>query len=293
MKVVRLLVLVLLLPVIALVQIEIDRRFGAAARQDQTLYVSSGEYLKKMVPGFENVLADIYWLRTVQYFGREHLFATDSRFDLLYPLVDITTTLDPRLTKAYKYGAIFLCEWKPVGKGDAPAGIRILEKGVRAQPNNWRLRQDLGYFRYLFLDDAEGGAAILFEAAKLPGAPYWLVNLGETILLKGKGPGTDRRGAREMWRRIYEQEEDKGLLRDNALQNILRLDALDAVDALNTEVEHFKTRNGRFPREPGELASLGREIRNLSDPTGVPFDYDPERGKFRIGSGSKLWRGDR
>jgi hypothetical protein len=68
------------------------------------LYLWSGEHVKRLVPGFENLAADLYWLRTVQYFGGQRLFVSDKRFELLRPLIDITTTLDPRLEIAYRYG---------------------------------------------------------------------------------------------------------------------------------------------------------------------------------------------
>lgn len=276
----------LLIPAIPLVQIQVDRRLGAFRPQEEVLYLSSGEHLKKFFPGFEDLLADIYWLRTVQYFGSQRVFSEEKRFDLLFPLVDITTTLDSRLRIAYKYGAVFLCEPRPLGKGDCQAGLRILEKGTRALPNDWRLRQDLGYFRYIFLKDAKGGAEILLEAAKIPGAAFWLVNLAEVILAKGE----DRQTAREIWRRIYEQEE-QGSLRDNARDNLQRLDALDAVDALNAFVDRFRTRSGRVPRSLEEIVAAGVDPRLLADPTGVPFEYDPAAGRFWMARQSRLWIG--
>ena len=75
----------------------------------------SGEQVKRLVPGFRSLAADIYWLRTVQYFGAERLFSPGKRFELLEPLTEITTTLDPRLEVAYRYGAIFLGERVPLG----------------------------------------------------------------------------------------------------------------------------------------------------------------------------------
>ena len=106
--------LLLVAPLVPWSQAEIDRRFGRYRAQQEVLYLWSGEHVKRMLPGFEALAADVYWLRTVQYFGGERLFAQDKRFELLRPLVDITTTLDPRLEIAYRYGAIFLSEPPPV-----------------------------------------------------------------------------------------------------------------------------------------------------------------------------------
>ena len=98
-------------------QARIDRLAGAFRAQDEVLYLWSGEHVKRLVPGFESLAADVYWLRTVQYYGGQRRFATDKPFDLLRPLIDITTTLDPRLEIAYRYGAIFLSEPPPTGAG--------------------------------------------------------------------------------------------------------------------------------------------------------------------------------
>jgi len=113
----------LLVPAIVAVQRDIDRRFSSEATRLKELQVWSGETIRRMAPGFEDALADLYWLRTVQYYGSERRFNTESHFPLLQPLVEITTTLDPRLVLAYRYGAVFLAEPYPVGAGRPEAGL--------------------------------------------------------------------------------------------------------------------------------------------------------------------------
>ena len=122
-----------------------------------------------LFPGFEGLAADVYWLRTVQYFGGQKAFTQGRDFALLRPLIEITTTLDPRLEIAYRYGAMFLSESPPGGAGRPKEGIEVLEKGARNLPGSWRLRQHLGFFHFLYLKDAHTAAAVLEEAAELPG----------------------------------------------------------------------------------------------------------------------------
>jgi len=95
------------------------------------------------------------------------------------------TDLDPRLQIAYRYGAIFLSEKPPVGAGDPQAGVAILEKGVRNNPLNWRLRQDLGFLIFTFLGDAKRGADVLMEAARLPALPSGSSRWPRQILYRG------------------------------------------------------------------------------------------------------------
>ena len=117
------LLLVLLLPAVPWTQAQVDRRAGEFRAQEEVLYLWSGTQVKRLFPGFEGLAADIYWLRTVQYFGGQRLFAAHKRFELLRPLIDVTTTLDPRLEIAYRYGAIFLSEPPPTGAGRPREGV--------------------------------------------------------------------------------------------------------------------------------------------------------------------------
>src|SRR5262249_38045918 len=103
------------------IQRAIDGMLGGFGAEDRSTYLWSPAHVKRMAAGFDNVVADIYWLRTVQYFGGQRLFARSRRFELLLPLIDVTTTLDPRLEIAYRYGAIFLCEPSPIGAGRSDA----------------------------------------------------------------------------------------------------------------------------------------------------------------------------
>ena len=96
----------------------VDARRGRVPGPGGGLYLWSGQHVRRLVPGLRDLLADIYWLRTVQYFGGQRAFAKDKQFELLEPLTDITTTLDPRMEIAYRYGAIFLAEPHPVGAGE-------------------------------------------------------------------------------------------------------------------------------------------------------------------------------
>jgi hypothetical protein len=281
------LVIALLVPLVPWSQSRVDRRIGAYRAQEEVLYLWSGEHVKRLFPGFEALAADIYWLRTVQYFGGERLFSREKRFELLRPLVDITTTLDPRLEIAYRYGAIFLCEPPPTGAGRPREGIEVLEKGVRNLPLSWRLRQDLGFFHFLFLNDAPRAASILLEAADIPGAAFWLRSLAADVLAKGG----DRAGSRLMWQRMFEQAEP-GIIRENARVRLQIFDSLDRADRLAALVAAFQRRIGRRPRRLEELRAAGLHPEPPVDMAGVPLGYDVETGRVFIQKQSPMWRPD-
>jgi hypothetical protein len=278
--------LVLLGAVAPWIQSQVDERTGPFRKTSEVLYLWSGQQVTRLVPGFRNLAADLYWMRTVQYFGGQRHFAEGKNFDLLHPLVDIATTLDPRLEIAYRYGAVFLCEPRPGGAGLPHEGIALLEKGSRAQPGNWRIRQDLGFFTYLFLHDAKTASRILMEAAQIPGAAFWLRSLAADTLVHGG----DRQDARRMWQTILETSSDSPILRANAESRLKNLDALDEAEAIERLVSEFAARRGRPPAELQELVGAGLLREPAVDSAGVPFEYDPTSGTVTLARTSPLWR---
>ena len=267
-------------------QARVDRARSSHA-EDASLYLWKGEQVKRLVPGFEQLAADIYWLRTVQYFGGERVFSRDKRFDLLYPLIEITTTLDPRMEIAYRYGAVFLAEQRPIGAGRPDLGVAVLERGVRNNPGSWRLHQELGFFHFVYRHDAKRAAEILVNASQIPGAGYWLKNLAADLL----GRGGERAIALRMWREMYANAEP-GAIRENARLHVMVLEAGEAVDRLGAEVEEFRRRAGRRPASLGELQASGLTRGPLVDAAGLPFEYDVESGRVTVSRRSYLRRDD-
>ncbi len=128
----------------------LDAQRRAPEAIEESLYLTSGRTLKRASLGFDGLLADLYWIRTVQYFGRElerqrsKSNAIDLRqMRLLDQLLEITTDLDPHHLPAYRLRAFFLRYIDP------EKAIRFTGQGIGNNPDQWRLYQDLGfiYFR--------------------------------------------------------------------------------------------------------------------------------------------------
>lgn len=275
----RALVALALAALVPWLQARLDARLGTFRSQEDVLYVWSGERVRRLAPGLDNVMADLYWIRTIQYFGGTRAFSKERRFELLEPLIDITVTLDPRFDVAYRYGATFLSEAPPFGAGRPEAGIRLLERGARHLPNAWILQQNLGFFTYLYLRDGERAAAALLRARQVPGAPVWLETLAADLL--GKGGRRDQ--ARQMWQRLYEQSE--GPMRENARYRLDLMAAEDLLEGWDQRVQRFHESLGRWPRRLDEAAG---DLPSL-DPTGVPLAYDAGSGRAGVARKSSIW----
>jgi hypothetical protein len=274
----------MLLPAVPLAQMRVDRALGSSRSQEEVLYLWSGDHVKRLCLGFEGVMADVYWLRTVQYFGGQRAFSLSEDFSLLEPLIDITVSLDPRFEIAYRYGAIFLSEPRPLGAGRPEAGVALLRRATEALPGSWRLRQELGFFTYMFLADHEAAAEVLLEAAEIPGSPYWLKTMAGSIL----GKGGKRQIARRIWQELYDRAE-AGVMKEIAHLNLQRLDAKDLAEALEQQVALFLGNTGRLPGSLTELRTAGLLAFVPQDPTGVELSYDPETGRVAVSRDSTLW----
>ncbi|HEY7409245.1 MAG TPA: hypothetical protein VII13_00805 [Vicinamibacteria bacterium] len=284
MRALPLLVAAALAVLVPRAQDELDRLRAQDARERAVLYVRSGDRLRRLAPGFRSLLADLYWLRTVQYYGAQIAYSKEKKFELLQPLVTITTRLDPRFELAYRYGATFLAEPPPRGAGQPEAAVALLERGARALPDSWRVRQDLGFSHFFYLDDAATASRVLLDASRIPGAPYWLVTLAAELLRRGG----ERETSRLLWQQIYEQA-DEAPIKENARMHVLQIEAADTADAIGRAVEEFARQRGRRPASLPELKASGWPDLPLYDPGATPFEYDPATGQVAVSRRSPVW----
>jgi tetratricopeptide (TPR) repeat protein len=264
-------------------QIARDRVYAGQSRETaRILYVQSGEAVKRLALDFDALWADVYWIRAIQHYGGERLHDVGRRnYELLFPLVDLTTTLDPYFSIAYRFGAIFLSEAPPGGPGRPDQAIALLRKGVAAQPGKWQYPHDIAFVYYWHFRDFDTAAMWFQRAAELRDAPNWLKPLAASVL----GAGSDRASARFLWNQILQSEEE--WLRRNAARALSQLDAVDAVDQLQTIVN-------RFPPPAGGQYSWDdlvrrRVLRGIPlDPVGTPFELDPATGRVSLSRSSSL-----
>ena len=207
------------------------------------LWFRSGEAVKRMALGYDAVVADLYWMRAVVYYGGQRLKTTATpNYDLLYSLLDLVTTLDPRFNIAYRFGAIFLAEAYPSGPGRPDQAVALLQRGID-RTGRWEYMHDIGFVYYWWLRDYPKAAEWFDRAAAVPGSPAWLKPLAATTL----AVGGDRHSSRTMWQQLHDSS-DTEWLRSNAEFRLMQLDAMDRLDALNAAAERYATGVGRVAR---------------------------------------------
>jgi tetratricopeptide (TPR) repeat protein len=238
---------------------------------DDVLYVRGGTAVARAALGFDAILADVYWIRAIQHFGgTRRAEGGDKSYKLLYPLLDLTTTLDPHFTIAYRFGSIFLSESYPAGPGRTDLAIALLERGLAADPTRWQYAQDAGFVHYWWRQDYKAAAEWFDRASRIEGAPWWLRSMAATTLAEGG----DRRSSRQLWQQLYETTDDKWV-KDNAQLKLAQLRALDDIDALTLMVRRFAGARGRPPASWHELVAARWLAGIPLDPSGTPYELWP------------------
>ena len=246
---------------------------------DESLYLN-GKTARRISLGFNGLMADWYWMRSLQYVGKKVIntpedVSIDSlgqlNLKLLAPLLDTATTLDPEFMDPYEYAAMVL------PSVDVQQAIRITQKGIDANPNAWKLYHHLGYI-YWQQHDYQAASEMYGRGAQIPGAPAWM----EAMKAKMFGDGGSRATAREIYKRMYEQAGEEQV-KEMARKRLLQLDSFDQRDALRKLFAAYKTRTGKCPDSWREMEPVLRALRIPVDQSGAPLD--PSRTAYVLKAG--------
>jgi tetratricopeptide (TPR) repeat protein len=274
-----------LLAAAAAVQAVRDRRYGELGGPRDALYVRSGAAVGRLALSFDALVADVYWIRALQYFGRTRLSNDpDKSYADLYPLLDLTTTLDPQFSIAYRFGAVFLSEGYPDGPSEPHRAIELLQKGFRHNPTRWEFLHDIAFVYYWWLEDYEQAARWFERASQVPGAPEWLGPLAAVTLARGG----DRENSRLLWRRLLESAEHE-YLRRAAEHRLIQLAVMDQLDQLESILQRYRVRYGEQPRTWAPLVDQGWLRDVPADPDGVPYIIDAGTGRPTVDPTSRFY----
>ena len=247
----------------------LDRERNAATIED-VLYISSPTLLKRMSLGYDGLLADIYWTRAVQYFG-DKLTRGSEHFDLLAPLLEITTTLDPHLLVAYEYGANFLAPKIPGGAGQPERAIKLAEFGIRNNPNQWHLYYDLGFIYYMELGDYANAEKAFADGAKVPNA-HQVMSIMAAKMAEHAG---NLQTARLMWQTTFQTTHDANV-KSNAVAHLNALQVDEDVTRLEELVLRYREKAGDLPQSFSDLTAANLLHGIPVDPLGHTYKLMPD-----------------
>jgi hypothetical protein len=243
----------------------IDARLASLHQEEDDLVLRSGPLLKMISLEYGPLVADLYWTRVVQYYGDKRA-RHDTNLELLWPLLDVTTTLDPNLVPPYRFGSTFLAEPPPRGANRPELAVEFLKRGIRANPDEWRLYEDLGFVYYFNLHDSPQAGAAFLQGSRNPKAPIWMKILAAKVAEQGETPETSV----FLWNEIYNSATNDDV-KQNALTHLRLLKARSDCDALDALIAEFTKRSGHAPTELRELVQAGMLPQVPVDPVGHPY----------------------
>ncbi|MEO6590013.1 MAG: hypothetical protein ABIP06_11990 [Pyrinomonadaceae bacterium] len=246
-----------------------------------------GSQMKGYALGTEGLIADWYWMKSLQYIGDKMMKnkaelnindLTPLNPRLLYPYLDNASDLDPQFIELYSYGAMLLPAI------DHYQAIQIVQKGIKNNPDEWRLYHYLGYI-YWKIGVFDKAAQAYEKGSTIEGAPDWM----KLMSAKVRGDGGSRDTARLIYSQMLEQAADEST-KESARIRLLQLDSLDERDAVRAVLKKFRENNNRCANNWREILPLlqsvklptGKDFRvdgssNLVDPSDAPYLLNKEK----------------
>jgi tetratricopeptide (TPR) repeat protein len=262
-------------------QVRIDLAKNAAGTEQDLLALRSGTIVKALSLEYAPLMAAMYWTRVVQYFGEKHRLH-QTNLDLLWPLLDITTTLDPHLMPAYRFGSMFLSDSPPRGEGRPDLAVKLLERGIKANPDQWRLYQDLGNVYYFDAKDYSKASQAFAEGSKNPGAFLWMKVMAAKIAGEGESPETSY----FLWLQVYQTTTD-AQVKKNAEEHLKLMKVQLDLKEINRLADEFEKRTSHRPTRISELVQAGLLREPPRDPASYPYVIGID-GKAELNSESPM-----
>jgi hypothetical protein len=262
-------------------QERIDVQQSAVESEDDQVLLRSSKLVKGLSLEYAPLVADIYWTRVVQYFGNKHA-GQQIDLRLLWPLLDVTSELDPQLMPVYHFGSTFLSDAPPHGAGRPDLAVRLLERGLRANPEEWRLYYDLGFVYYFDMKDYPKASAALYEGSKNPQAFIWMKAMAAKVATEGNST----EASNFLWQDVYNTTKDP-LVKENALRHLQLLRAEEDRKQIDVAAAEYQKRFGRRPGRLSELVQSGLLRGEPVDALGYPYVLS-EAGKAELNLESPL-----
>ena len=142
---------------------------SASARTERILYVRSGEAVRRLALDFDALAADVYWIRAIQHYGGDRLLgAARGEVRTAYPLLDLTTTLDPYFTIAYASARFFSAKRRPEGPAGPTRRSRCSQGASPLSPRSGSTTTTSPSSHYWHLRDFQAAANWFQRAAEQP-----------------------------------------------------------------------------------------------------------------------------
>lgn len=235
----------LLLGTSAIIQIKYDEiEHPQNIFTTETRYILPTFIVKNFSFGFNNIIADLYWVKAIQDFS-----IWDGKDSFYLQEYKNIATLDPKFSYPYLLGILTFTS-KSAGEKVMKAHILetiepVSQIGIENLPNNWEIPFYLGT-GFQLTKNPEKALYYLKIAASNPDAPDLIRNVYKSYL---KNAIFGDVAAREFIKAIYDtttSSTTKKILEDGLMVNDLK-------DIIQSIVNNYKTKYGVYPTSIDDL----------------------------------------
>ena len=252
----------------------------AARKERETLYLPTGKGLKHFGFGYTNMLANLIWFNTINYFGKHH--KTDQKYDWFFHMCKLTTSLDPHAPKVTEFCGNMLA-WEV---HTPEKSIEILSKTIKQRPEDWVLYYLRGSINMSFLDNIEDANKDYLKASNYPEAPALITRLAAKSLIELEKPQA-----------AVDFLEDKiANSKDLETREALKIRLLEAqnelyIFILENAITKYRSLYSKNPPDLGTLKDAGLVKEIVKDPLGGEYRYDPVTNTVSSEAGIKRIKG--
>lgn len=225
-------------------------------------FVPRPETIKYMTLGYENVMADLLWVRAIQYYGSKFSRMKDHPDDW-YRLADALQALRPHFIKGSEFVAVAMAE----GLREPAAARRYLDQALNQSPGAYEFPYNAAMFAAMIERDNRLAADYMCAAAET----YRAVNTSIVVSSTSERVQDNPFGSLPYPHLTFHPQKVV-LPPGEALDLVLRIARTPEVATASWEV-HFDPR--QLTVESVSPASLGAVIDNASGVIRVAHVYDP------------------
>ena len=175
----------------------IPEAFEASSFLRMDKKVSSTLRAVALLSGYRVLIGHAFWIKVIQYYGDDS--NSFDRYSKTYDYCSLASDLNPQFVPIYTFGAAILAfHVKRIEEA-----TRLLEKGIRSNPENRQLKIFLAAIAFQHLEQYDKIIPFLEAEAGRPDAPPMMVNiLANTYEKAGRYPEAIR-----IWQRLLQNGE--------------------------------------------------------------------------------------
>lgn len=224
--------------------------------------------LKALSLNQRGAIADLLWLKTIQYFGQGNPYGN---YPSLGAILNTITQLDPKFEYPYEFGMIVLPFMQQTS-----AAVELGERAQTAIPNNGLLTFYLASVYHLNVKDYRRAGDLYAKAANQPGAPGASRELAGVAYSSSETSLSDRLVAIAFWKTAFDNAKDDSQ-RDLASRWYAHM---QIVYALETAALKYKADKGAYPQNLQDLKDTGYISEIPTSPIGRFLILDPNTGRI-------------